>query len=212
MNNENLKACIKYGVPETFKEQNFVLVNIGVLILSTVMSVCGFTYSSITFISSVIMLVCAFILVFISMVLSFRLNLKKYIQNMAFLSLFGMIIFSLGCFILLERDSIKYSFLFCCIPIIFSVMSVFSLKNNIKKLVYLKFKTRKLNIALITSMTLLGGFLGRTLFDDFSDGAMGLQSIGFILLIIACVFALGSSNFLKLYYIKELEKQGISIE
>ena len=43
MDNENLKACIKYGVPEAFKEQNFVLVNIGVLILSTVMSICGFT-------------------------------------------------------------------------------------------------------------------------------------------------------------------------
>ena len=120
------------------------------------------------------------------------------------------VIFSLAAYMFMEIDKTAFRLLFCLIPLIFAGISILYAILGLRAKLFLKKKKRK-NMVLIALGVSVGIFLAKNVFD-VKNTEHPLQLLSVFILIFACIGALGAWNFIKLYYIGRLEKQGIGIE
>ena len=139
-------------------------------------------------------------------------NLKKRIQYNAFISLHYTLIFSLASYIIMKIYQIELLLLTILMPLVFATISIIYSIVNLKLEVFLKQNKRK-NTGLVILGVSIGILFSRTVFDlDNMDENTSSMVVAIGVLVIACICALGAWNFIKLYYIKVLESQGIDIE
>lgn len=206
----NIKELIKSGLNEKLLKEQIFGGAMVLAILAGILFMFGFSYKGIPLFCAIAGDVLSILSVLGTAMLTKNFNLKRKIQCNAWLSSMNTVIFSLAAYMFMEIEKTPYRLLFCFIPLIFAGISILYAVLGLKTKIFLKKKKRK-NMTLIVLGTSLGIFLSKTLFD-MKDIEHPLLLLAVLLLIFACIGALGAWNFVKLYYIKRLENQGILIE
>ena len=113
---------------------------------------------------------------------------------------------------IMEIYQISFRFFFLVAPFVFAVISIIYSIVNLKRQVFLN-KNKRKSTGMVLMGVIIGIFFSRTIFD-FEDigGDVSSLVVALCIMTIACICALGTWNFVKIYYIKVLESQGINIE
>lgn len=218
MDIDNIKAFIKYGVFLKETRKSLMALEIGLSLFSLLGAVGGLFFDDITTFCSVIIFAFAIYGPISAYVITKKI--KSYIKTYIFFftnSCVHIIIsFSLISFILLYSEAkinIIVSVLITCIPLIFLLLSLFFTHRKIKKRFYLNSNNWKgyESVAYAAGGGAVGYPSVRFLMSKFPQHAVALAIIALFLML--CFIAIGTAiYFMKVYYIKVLESQGIDIE
>ena len=212
MNLANVKEFIKSGINEKLSEDQMWGGAVALAIFSSMFLAVGCFNGGIFLAYSIV----GYILVASSLISCFiilkNFNLKKRIQYNAFISLHYTLIFSLASYIIMKIYQIELLLLAILLPLVFALISILYAIVNLKLEVFLNQNKRK-NTSWVLIGVSIGILFSRTVFDfdnmdentSFMIGVLSMTGM-------ASICALGAWNFIKLYYIKVLESQGIDIE
>lgn len=212
MNISNVKEFIKSGINEKLNKDQMLGGVMALALFSSMFLAVGCLNGGFFLACSIVGYILVASSLTSSIVILKNFNLKKRIQYNAFISLHYTLIFSLASYIIMKIYQIELLLLTILMPLVFATISIIYSIVNLKLEVFLKQNKRK-NTGLVILGVSIGILFSRTVFDlDNMDENTSSMVVAIGVLVIACICALGAWNFIKLYYIKVLESQGIDIE
>ena len=208
---KNIKEYIKSGVKENILRGDLICADVLVCILGVIGTLSGLFHSLTTEILSFVVFGLSIISILFGFFSTKNLNIKKYVRFYAVFSIFSTLIFTIVGYNFLIIKQNSYPELTCLIPLVIFAITVVKTNFQIKKNVDVKHINRKMELT--ASAVALGVLCSRVFLRGNASFANFMElNIGYVLIFLACVFATNSLNFVKWYYINQMEKQGIIIE
>lgn len=208
MDKKNIRRCVLYGVDQTQSRQKLIRSASYMAFIIIVFGVPAIFESSLTrrYLWCIGIIDTIYIIGVIF--LSRTLNLKRRILISGYESILLSVLFMLLSGIYWESNQgLYYWYHLATLPLVMAGISILFMDWNMKKGRYSKVQ-KNLNFTLITIGAMIGVAFGNvaTLMVPESVKLGQVYAFAAILMeILSCIFALGSSSFLKLYYIKKLK-------
>lgn len=216
VNIENLISFIRYGIDNEKTRAKMLLGSIGISAFAMFACMDGFVYDMFTLVCTVVVFLLSISFIIVLSVISRVLNIKTRVICDFIITAFTIAIFSLSGKIYLYMNKISYSSLVSFVPLIFALTSFLFCYIKVKKNRYIKKNNNPnyLNLAAFAAVgVVIGTAIMRMYVDKISQPISPDTLIGVLFLLIASAFAIiGTPSFLKLYYLKILDRMGVSID
>ena len=213
MSTESMIAFVHLGVDKSLKRNSIISMDIVLSFFGMLCGIFGFFCTPLTLLYAIVIYILCIINGICSIVITSKLNLKRIIIHSSLRSILCMFIFIFNSAIFFEKAQMS-SFFILPIPLFFTVLYMIFIHSSVKSEAYVQ-NNNKINISIVSTLAITGAIAGRILINLIPENVEGGESLiltSIVLCFISVAFALGMTNFLKLYYIKFLKKKGINID